>query len=92
MTVQKDTEHELMDRELREHRTKLSQTVLTTEEPIDITDFNGVPKEHIYERRVRISQTSKNAMQSGSFGYNVWKIEFENRERWENPLMGWTST
>ncbi|KAH9392755.1 NADH dehydrogenase Fe-S protein subunit 4 ndufs4 [Tyrophagus putrescentiae] len=21
-----------------------------------------------------------------------WKLDYENRERWENPLMGWTST
>merc|ERR1712179_816298 len=22
----------------------------------------------------------------------IWKMEFETRERWENPLMGWSSS
>lgn len=35
---------------------------------------------------------AKNSMQSGTFKTQVWRIEFDNRERWENPLMGWSST
>lgn len=31
-------------------------------------------------------------MQSGSYGTRRWMIEFDTKERWENPLMGWTST
>ena len=31
-------------------------------------------------------------MQSGTDSIQHWTMEFDNRERWENPLMGWTST
>ena len=31
-------------------------------------------------------------MQSGTNNLNSWRMEFDNRERWENPLMGWAST
>ena len=31
-------------------------------------------------------------MQSGSYGTRNWRIEFDQRERWENNLMGWSST
>lgn len=31
-------------------------------------------------------------MQSGTNNLRSWRIEFDNRERWENPLMGWSST
>lgn len=31
-------------------------------------------------------------MQSGTNNLNCWRIEFDNRERWENPLMGWASS
>ena len=43
-------------------------------------------------RRVRIYQTAKNAMQSGTDNVGKWQMEFDTRQRWENPLMGWTST
>lgn len=31
-------------------------------------------------------------MQSGTYGTRRWRIEFDNRERWENPLVGWGSS
>lgn len=31
-------------------------------------------------------------MQSGTDNIQFWQMEFDNRERWENPLMGWTSS
>lgn len=58
----------------------------------DLTAISGVPEEHIKTRRVRISLPSKNSMQSGTNNLDYWKIEFDTRERWENALMGWTST
>ncbi|XP_074650400.1 NADH dehydrogenase [ubiquinone] iron-sulfur protein 4, mitochondrial-like [Tubulanus polymorphus] len=61
-------------------------------EKMDITTLSGVPEEHIKNRQVRIFCPARNAMQSGSRGTRKWRIEFETRERWENPLMGWTST
>lgn len=30
-------------------------------------------------------------MQSGTNNIQRWEMEFETRERWENPLMGWSS-
>uniref|UniRef100_A0A2A4K4I5 NADH dehydrogenase [ubiquinone] iron-sulfur protein 4, mitochondrial n=1 Tax=Heliothis virescens TaxID=7102 RepID=A0A2A4K4I5_HELVI len=59
---------------------------------VDLTPVNGVPEEHIVTRRVRIYQPPKNAMQSGTNNIHHWEMEFDNRQRWENPLMGWTST
>lgn len=58
----------------------------------DHSSITGVPEEHIRTRRARIFKPTKNAMQSGTFGNNKWRIEFDNRMRWENPLMGWCST
>lgn len=68
---------------------------LITIEPSEVTELpsiSGIPKEHIYTRRARIYKPSKNAMQSGTHNTQRWKLDFENRERWENPLMGWGST
>ena len=31
-------------------------------------------------------------MQSGTHGIKRWRIEFEARQRWENSLMGWSSS
>ena len=31
-------------------------------------------------------------MQSGTYSNRKWKIDFGNKERWENPTMGWGST
>lgn len=50
------------------------------------------PTEHVEDRVAKIYVTSKNAMQSGTYGLRRWKIEFDNRDRWENPLMGWGSS
>jgi hypothetical protein len=57
----------------------------------DVVPLAGVPDEHIGGRLARIFLPSKNAMQSGTFRTHKWKIEFDTRERWENPLMGWSS-
>lgn len=66
--------------------------LITVEGAEDITTISGVPEEHIVERTVRIFKPAKNAMQSGTAGIKRWKIEFDNRERWENHLMGWSSS
>ncbi|ELT93465.1 hypothetical protein CAPTEDRAFT_40375, partial [Capitella teleta] len=58
----------------------------------DVSMVSGVPQEHVKERYVRIFVPAKNAMQSGTNKTKRWKMEFDNRERWENPLMGWIST
>lgn len=51
-----------------------------------------MPEEHIKNRLVKISKVTKNVMQSGTDNTHNWVMEFDNRERWENPLMGWSST
>ncbi|VDP27110.1 unnamed protein product [Schistosoma margrebowiei] len=66
--------------------------VITVPLEDDLTPVNGVPKEHQSERRVRIFIPAKPATQSGIHGTRLWRIEFDNRERWENPLMGWASS
>ncbi len=58
----------------------------------DVSLTSEIPEQHIKERYVRVFKPAKNAMQSGTDNIKVWKIEFEARERWENPLMGWTSS
>ena len=52
---------------------------------------SGVPEEHVASRIVRIYKPAKNVMQSGTNNIQHWRMSFEARERWENPLMGWTS-
>jgi len=68
------------------------QEYITTEGPMKVHEFSGIPVEHILSRRVRIFVPAKHAMQSGSNNTHQWKMEFETRERWENPLMGWSSS
>lgn len=58
----------------------------------DITTLTGVPEEHIKTRKVHIFVPAKTAMQSGVNSTKKWKMDFDTRERWENPLMGWAST
>ncbi|KAK3097008.1 hypothetical protein FSP39_005554 [Pinctada imbricata] len=66
--------------------------LIWAEDKFDVAPISGVPEEHIKGRLVRIYVPTKNAMQSGVYGTRRWKIEFDTRERWENPLMGWTSS
>ncbi|KFQ82586.1 hypothetical protein N337_03315, partial [Phoenicopterus ruber ruber] len=66
--------------------------LITVDEKLDITALTGVPDEHIKTRKVHIFVPARNAMQAGVNNTKKWKMEFDNRERWENPLMGWAST
>nr|CAG4650486.1 EOG090X0DNW [Sida crystallina] len=66
--------------------------LITVDEKVDIGPITGVPEEHIKTRHARIWKPVKHAMQSGTNNTHSWKLEFETRERWENPLMGWCST
>ncbi|XP_075157415.1 NADH:ubiquinone oxidoreductase subunit 18 [Haematobia irritans] len=74
-----------------EQKNKLQGTI-TVPVKVDLSPISGVPEEHVKTRRVRIYMPPKNAMQSGTNNLHTWQIDFDNRERWENPLMGWTST
>ncbi|XP_042191262.1 NADH dehydrogenase [ubiquinone] iron-sulfur protein 4, mitochondrial [Callorhinchus milii] len=66
--------------------------LITVDKKLDITPLTGVPEDHIKTRRVRIFVPARNAMQSGVNNTKKWRIEFDTRERWENPLMGWASS
>lgn len=54
---------------------------------------SGAPPS-LTQRRVYIYQPSRNVTQSGLLHANSWwQVDFENGQaRWENPLMGWTSS
>ncbi|XP_044735796.1 NADH dehydrogenase [ubiquinone] iron-sulfur protein 4, mitochondrial [Chrysoperla carnea] len=65
---------------------------ITIDKEPNLASINGAPEEHVRERRVRIYQPAKNAMQSGTSNIGHWQTEFDTKDRWENPLMGWTST
>jgi len=73
-------------------RKKRMQGKITVDVPLDLTTVTGVPEEHTRSRRVRIFKPAKNAMQSGTSNISRWRMEFETRERWENPTMGWSSS
>ncbi|XP_065216677.1 NADH dehydrogenase [ubiquinone] iron-sulfur protein 4, mitochondrial [Planococcus citri] len=60
--------------------------------PFYLEPLSGVPPEHRRERLVRISKPPKNAMQSGTDNTHGYLIQFDQRQRWENNLMGWTSS
>jgi len=90
-TVPKDLKVTLASKDELAHKEKMKGTI-TVDVPLDITSISGVPEEHTKSRRVRIFKPCKNSMQSGTSNTKKWKIEFETRERWENALMGWSSS
>uniref|UniRef100_A0AC35GQP6 NADH dehydrogenase [ubiquinone] iron-sulfur protein 4, mitochondrial n=1 Tax=Panagrolaimus sp. PS1159 TaxID=55785 RepID=A0AC35GQP6_9BILA len=58
----------------------------------EVADLSGVPDEHKEERVARIFRPSRESPQTAWNNTKVWKIELDNRQRWENPLMGWASS
>ncbi|KAJ4964454.1 hypothetical protein NE237_024393 [Protea cynaroides] len=59
--------------------------------PAEIGMVSGIPEEHL-RRRVLIYSPARTATQQGSGKVGKWKINFLSTQKWENPLMGWTST
>ncbi|GAV67993.1 ETC_C1_NDUFA4 domain-containing protein [Cephalotus follicularis] len=57
----------------------------------EIGIVSGIPDEHL-SRRVLIYSPARTASQQGSGKVGKWKINFISTQKWENPLMGWTST
>ncbi|PNH10704.1 NADH dehydrogenase [ubiquinone] iron-sulfur protein 4, mitochondrial [Tetrabaena socialis] len=58
----------------------------------------GIPM-GTFTRKARIYSPARTASQSGlartivyASSTPTWKIEFDTLSKWENPLMGWTST
>ncbi|XP_075711030.1 NADH dehydrogenase [ubiquinone] iron-sulfur protein 4, mitochondrial [Rhinoderma darwinii] len=66
--------------------------LITVDEKLDISTITGFPEEQIKTRKVHIYVPARNAMQSGVQNTKKWRLDFDARERWENPLMGWAST
>jgi len=58
---------------------------------IEISSITGLPEEH-RQRTANIYQPARNPMQQGTNGIKNWRVDFDMRERWENPMMGWTSS
>uniref|UniRef100_W5LV27 NADH dehydrogenase [ubiquinone] iron-sulfur protein 4, mitochondrial n=1 Tax=Astyanax mexicanus TaxID=7994 RepID=W5LV27_ASTMX len=71
---------------------KNGSQLITVDEKLNITALTGVPEEHIKTRKVHIFVPTRTTMQSGVQNTKKWKMDFDTRERWENPLMGWAST
>ncbi|XP_019173331.1 PREDICTED: NADH dehydrogenase [ubiquinone] iron-sulfur protein 4, mitochondrial-like [Ipomoea nil] len=57
----------------------------------EIGMVSGIPQEHL-RRKVIIFSPARTASQQGSGKVGRWKINFLSTQKWENPLMGWTST
>ncbi|XP_071730924.1 NADH dehydrogenase [ubiquinone] iron-sulfur protein 4, mitochondrial-like [Rutidosis leptorrhynchoides] len=57
----------------------------------EIGTVSGIPDEHL-QRRVLIYSPARTASQQGAGKVGKWKINFLSTQKWENPLMGWTST
>merc|ERR1712216_742719 len=59
--------------------------------PESTDKVSGIPTQQL-DRTVFIYSPARTAMQSGVEKTHQWLLEFENPERWRNPLMGWSST
>ncbi|KAG9488249.1 NADH dehydrogenase [ubiquinone] iron-sulfur protein 4, mitochondrial [Eleutherodactylus coqui] len=66
--------------------------LITIDEKLDIAPITGFPEEQRKTRKVHIYVPARNTMQAGVQNTKKWRIDFDTRERWENPLMGWAST
>lgn len=57
----------------------------------ELAALSGMPEEHA-NRTVVIGQRINKTLQSGDCFAHQWQITWKNKNRWSNPLMGWTST
>ncbi|XP_008811668.2 NADH dehydrogenase [ubiquinone] iron-sulfur protein 4, mitochondrial [Phoenix dactylifera] len=69
----------------------LASDAIVEIKPGEIGIVSGIPQEHL-RRRVIIYSPARTATQQGSGKVGKWKINFMSTQKWENPLMGWTST
>ncbi|XP_065847544.1 NADH dehydrogenase [ubiquinone] iron-sulfur protein 4, mitochondrial-like isoform X3 [Euphorbia lathyris] len=69
----------------------LSSDALVEVNPGEVGLLAGIPEKHL-RRRVVIYSPARTATQQGSGKVGKWKINFLSTQKWENPLMGWTST
>ncbi|CAK9822073.1 NADH dehydrogenase [ubiquinone] iron-sulfur protein 4, mitochondrial [Anthophora retusa] len=92
VTVVKDFRDNLKSREKQLSEEARKEAIVITSETENVGICSGVPEEQLKSRTVRIYRPAKSAMQSGTNNINFWQLDFDTQERWENPLMGWTST
>ncbi|CAK9807433.1 NADH dehydrogenase [ubiquinone] iron-sulfur protein 4, mitochondrial [Anthophora plagiata] len=90
--ISKDARTNLVSREKQLAEKARRETIIITSESENVGVCSGVPEEQLKSRTVRIYRPAKSAMQSGTNNINFWQLDFDTQERWENPLMGWTST
>ncbi|GKV20058.1 hypothetical protein SLEP1_g30231 [Rubroshorea leprosula] len=69
----------------------LSSGALVEVKPGEVGMVSGIPEQHL-RRRVIIHSPARTASQQGSGKVGKWRIDFLSTQKWENPLMGWTST
>ncbi|KAF8364371.1 hypothetical protein PRIPAC_91294 [Pristionchus pacificus] len=65
---------------------------ITTVEDTNKGVISGVPEEHQQGRTARIFKPAREATQQGWNNTRGWRIELDNRGRWENALIGWASS
>lgn len=70
---------------------------LLTKEPFnpnpETLPFSSVPQSIYKDRTALIYRPARNVMQSGRAQTHKWLIQFNSDvPRWENPVMGWTSS
>ncbi|CAA2979309.1 NADH dehydrogenase [ubiquinone] iron-sulfur 4, mitochondrial [Olea europaea subsp. europaea] len=68
-----------------------TEDALVEIKPGQVGLLSGIPEEHL-RRKVLIYSPARTASQQGSGKLGMWKIDFMSTQKWENPLMGWTST
>ncbi|KAK2997781.1 hypothetical protein RJ639_026163 [Escallonia herrerae] len=72
-------------------RRSFSSDALVETKPGEVGIISGIPEQHL-RRRVIIYSPARTASQQGSGKVGKWKVDFLSTRKWENPLMGWTST
>ncbi|KAK3231217.1 hypothetical protein Dsin_003098 [Dipteronia sinensis] len=68
-----------------------STDALVEVQPGEVGWISGIPEENL-RRRIIIYSPARTATQQGSGKVGKWKMNFLSIQKWENPLMGWTST
>mmetsp|Transcript_39100 Transcript_39100/g.96856 ORF Transcript_39100/g.96856 Transcript_39100/m.96856 type:complete len:194 (-) Transcript_39100:252-833(-) len=76
---------------LRAFATEAAPKADAAAEHITVNQVAGAPME-VYTRKVVIFSPARGAATQGKAQTGGWKIDPGQQQKWENPLMGWTST
>jgi NADH dehydrogenase (ubiquinone) Fe-S protein 4 len=83
---------------IRHLSTESPSKIVTSREKGALVEINdklraiGVPQDISQRRKVLIFKPSRTAMQAGKSQTKQWALKFNTAPKWENPLMGWTSS